>query len=158
MNNIAVNVVFTNLQETRAALSEAVALSAGLPAEVRLVAALVNPYPLPLGQPVVNVEYLRMRLRKLVAKLEVPVQVDVRICRDWVKAICAAIPAEGVIVLGSTSPRWFPGRARRLAWRLRRAGRRVLVVRAPSGTDIAPKPKALERTAEAEAREAQAAK
>ena len=81
--SLAINVVFTDFEATRAALRRAWDLAGGLGAETRIVV----PYPLPLNEPQVAIEFTRRKLRAIANELGVSPRLDVFLCRDRVELL-----------------------------------------------------------------------
>ena len=120
-----VNVIFTSLKGTRAALQAAEKLACDLGARVTVLAAQVVPYPLPLERPPIAIEFTQQALLRIVSEEEVEIAIEVRLCRDREETIREALAPESVVVVGGRR-RWWPVRERMLAWRLRRDGHHVI--------------------------------
>jgi hypothetical protein len=134
---LEVNVVFTDLQATAAALKFAQSFARELGAQIRLRAAIAVPFQLPLDQPPVSVTFLQERLRKLVSQLERDTfdpTVHLYLCRDRVRALLQALRPSSVVVIGGRK-HWWPTAESRMADALRSKGHRVIFVdsRARSG-------------------------
>ena len=119
-------VIFTDLPKTAAALATARNLARGLGARITLMAAQVVPYPLPLNQPDVRVEYIERVMESLTADHDAIVKIY--LCRDRNEAIRRALPPHSLAIVGARTWRWWPSWETRLARMLRHDGRRVLVV------------------------------
>ena len=120
-----VNVIFTSLKGTRAALQAAGKLARDLGARVTVLAAQVVPYPLPLEKPPVPVEFTEQALLQVVSEEDVETAIDLRLCRDSEETIREALPPGSVVVIGDRR-RWWRVREWMLAWKLRRDGHRVI--------------------------------
>jgi hypothetical protein len=119
-------VIFTDLPRTAAALKTARAMAGGLGARITVLVAQVVPYPLPLGDPPVSVEFTR-RLLESVATDE-NTKFEILLCRDRYESLHDALPANSVVIVGARKKYWWPAWERKLARILRNHGRRVLVI------------------------------
>jgi len=126
-------VIFTDLPNTAAALVAARTMAQGLGARITLMVARVVPYPLPLAEPDVPVEFTERMLEHLA---EEDTAVEVYLCRDRNETIRRAVSPDSLVILGARKRRWWPSslsswlpsRESQLARLLRHDGRRVLVV------------------------------
>jgi hypothetical protein len=121
-----VHVIFTSFPRTRAALAAAASLAAGLDARVTILAAQVVPYPLPLEEPPVAVEFTEQMLWQLAAEQETGAAVSIYLCRDREDTIRQVLRPESVVVIGGRRW-WWPTEESHLARILRRDGHRVIV-------------------------------
>ena len=119
-------VVHTTAGGTRSALRAAAILGDGLYSHIRLIAPRVVPYPLSLFTPPVSKEFTEHFFIDLVAGIPANTQIDIRICRDAVEMLRAAIRPGSLVVIGKRS-HWWPGRESALAKALRRMGHVVLL-------------------------------
>jgi hypothetical protein len=127
---LEVNVIFTDLQATAAALKFAQSFARELGAQIRLRAAIAVPLQLPLDQPPVSVTFLRERLRKVVSQLErgtFDPTVHLYLCRDRVRGLLQALRPSSVVVIGGRR-HWWPSAESRMADALRSKGHRVIFV------------------------------
>jgi hypothetical protein len=127
---LEVNVIFTELKATAAALKAADSLARELGAHIRLRAGLVVPVQLPLDQPLVSVEFLQKVLRELVNVSEPDAlerTAHLYICRDWIGTLSEVLKPESVVVIGLRK-RWWPTSAGRLVRALRAQHNRVIVI------------------------------
>jgi hypothetical protein len=124
-------VIFTDLPKTAAALATARSMARGLGARITLMVARVVPYPLPLAEPDVPVEFTERLLESLAVAVE-DTTVEIYLCRDRNETIRRALPPDSLVILGARKwrwwPSWLPSRDSQLARLLRQDGRRVLVV------------------------------
>jgi len=122
-------VIFTDLPNTAAALAAARTMAQGLGARITLMVARLVPYPLPLAEPDVPVEFTERTLEHLADE---DTAVEIYLCRDRNETLRQALPPESLVIVGARKsrwlPSWFPSRERALAKLLRQDGRRVLVV------------------------------
>ena len=109
-------------------------MARGLGIRITLLVARVVPYPLPLAEPDVPVEFTEHLLESLACERDDAEDMDVEIylCRDRNETIRRALPPDSLVIVGATKRRWWPSGwftwERSLARTLRRDGRRVLVV------------------------------
>jgi hypothetical protein len=130
---LAVEVIFTSTESTRAALEAASRLTRDLDAQVRLVAAQVVPYPVSLSRPTVPVEWTERHLRALAAAASVPAHVQVYLCRDQRQALADFLRPGSLVVLGGRR-RWWPTAEQRLGRWLQARGHSV-VFAVPAAAD-----------------------
>lgn len=121
-----VHVIFTSFPRTRAALAAAASLAAGLQARVTILAAQVVPYPLPLEEPPVAVEFTEQKLWQMASEQESGATVALYLCRDRQQTIRQVLQPESVVVIGGRKW-WWPTEERHLAKILRRDGHRVIL-------------------------------
>jgi hypothetical protein len=127
---LEVNVIFTELQATAAALKSAESLARGLGASIRLRAAIVVPLRLPLDQSPVSVPFMEQLLSELVSQSESDAfehTVHLYICRDGIETLLHVLRPNSLVVIGGRR-RWWPTAAARMARRLRANGHRVAFV------------------------------
>jgi hypothetical protein len=119
-------VVFTSPVSTLAALRRAGDLAEALRARILLLAVQSVPYPLPLDDPPVRVDWNEERFREIAEQS--PVETVVRLChgRDRIETLKNALSPKSLVVIGGRN-RWWPfNYEKRLARRLRRAGHEVV--------------------------------
>lgn len=126
-------VIFTDLPKTAAALATARAMACGLRARITLIVAQVVPYPLPLTAPDVPIEFTERVLESLRNQGDVEdTTIEIYLCRDRNETIRRALPPDSLVIVGARKRRWWPSgwpsSDRSLAKILRHDGRRVLVV------------------------------
>ena len=126
-------VIFTDLPKTAAALAKARSMARGLGIHITLLVARVVPYPLPLAEPDVSVEFTEHLLESLACERDADdTDVEIYLCRDRNETIRRVLPPDSLVIVGATKRRWWPSAwftwERSLAQMLRRDGRRVLVV------------------------------
>lgn len=119
-------VIFTDRPKTAAALAAARTLARDLGARITLMAAQVVPYPLPLTEPDVPVEFTERVMESLA--IDNDAVVEIYLCRDRAEAIRRVLPPDSLVIVGARKWRWWPSWEGRLARLLRHDGRRVLVV------------------------------
>ena len=127
---LEVNVIFTELEATAAALKAAESFARELGARICLRAGLVVPVQLPLDQPLVSVEFLEKALRDLVNRSvagELERTIHLYICRDWMDTLSEVLKPDSVVMIGARK-RWWPTSTSRLARAFRANHGRVIVI------------------------------
>jgi hypothetical protein len=124
-----VEVIFTSIRATVAALKHAGALAARLGARIRLVVPQIVPYPLPLNKPPVARDFNERRFRALANESAVETTVHVYLCRDQKAMLSSLLKPHSLIVIGGYKRMW-PGVEKRLARKLRRSGHEVVLIEA----------------------------
>lgn len=120
-------VIFTDSAGTRAALSAAVKLGRGLDLHLLLLAARRVPYPLPLDEPPVSVEFTEEAMYRLVSGLDAEIAIQILLCREPEDALRGALGPEALVVIG-TGKRWWRSPYRKLARRLKADGSRLVLI------------------------------
>ena len=121
-----ISVVFTSVEATLAALTEAGALASSLAARITLLVLQVVPYPLPLDSPPVLVEFNEKRFRVIASESPVETSVHIYLCRDEIQTVTSVLSPGSIVVLGGPKRWWWPTRDEALARGLRRAGHEVI--------------------------------
>jgi len=126
-------VIFTDLPKTAAALATARTMARGLGARITLMVARVVPYPLPLAEPDVPVEFTERLLESLAGQTDnADTVVEIYLCRDRSETIRRAVPPDSLVIVGAPKRRWWP--AGWITWEhslarvLRRDGRRLVLI------------------------------
>ena len=122
-----VNVIYTDLPGTLAALQSAEALAQRLQARITLLAAHSVPYDLPITHPPVSLEFVRRRLVELAQQAKLRTSVEIYICRDRTLCIQQVLSSKSLVVLG-VKRRWWPTMESKLAKRLESAGHQIIFV------------------------------
>jgi hypothetical protein len=120
------SVIFTSFEPTIAALKMAAALASGLRARITLVVPQVVPYPLPLENPQVVLEFIQKRLGEVTSDISVETTIRHYLCRDRLVTLSAVLKPGSIVVIGADK-KWLPTREKILAWRLRRFGHDVIL-------------------------------
>ena len=123
--DLDLHVIFSTLPRTRAILAAAHRFANGLSAQITILAAQVVPYPLPLEEPPVPVEFTERLLWSLASGQEIATAAEIYLCRDREQTIRQVLPRESVVLM-SERKWWQTGEERRLAKILRRDGHRVI--------------------------------
>ncbi len=121
-----IDVVFTSIDATLAALRKAAELAGKLAAHITLVVAQVVPVSLPLESPPVLLDWNERRFQVIAAESSVPTTVRIYLCRNRLATLCQVLEPHSLVVLGGPR-RWWPTTETRLASELRRAGHEVVL-------------------------------
>jgi hypothetical protein len=127
---LAVNVIFTDVQSTAAALKFAQSFARELGARISLRAAIAVPFQLPLDRPQISVAFLQDAMRELVAQLKSETfdpTIHLYLCRDRVWALSQVLNPNSLVVIAGRK-RWWPTAETRMARALRAEGHRVIFV------------------------------
>jgi hypothetical protein len=124
-----VNVVFTSVGATLAALRRAAEIAGPLAVRIVLLVPQVSPYPLPLRNRPVLVDWNKRRFHVIAKQRKVETRVQLYRCHDRMRALCAVLKPHSLVVLGGGN-RWWPTWESRLARALRRAGHEVIFAEA----------------------------
>jgi hypothetical protein len=124
-SRLNLDVVFTSVEPTLAALKTAGALARRLNARITLVVPQIVPYPLLLKTPPVLIEFNERRFRIIASQCPVAVTVRIYLCRDTAETLAGVLKPDSVVVLGGRR-RWWPTAEKRLARKLRRVGHKVI--------------------------------
>jgi hypothetical protein len=119
------DVVFTSVEPTLAALKKAGALASRLNGRITLVVPQIVPYPLPLRTPPVLIEFNEKRFRIIAGESPVETTVRIYLCREPLETLAAVLQPHSLVVLGGHRS-WWPTAEKRLARKLRRAGHEVI--------------------------------
>jgi hypothetical protein len=120
-------VMFTDVPGTLRALKAAAEFAHNLNGRIRLLAAQVVPFPLPLESPQVSKEFNELRFQTIARHSCIETRVEVYVCRDREEAFCQALQTEALVVIGAHRS-WWPTAEKALARKLRRKGHHVIVV------------------------------
>jgi hypothetical protein len=121
-----INVVFTSVGATLAALKEAGTLANHLAGHITLIVLQIVPYPLPLTSPPVSLDWNERRFRVIANESSVETLVHLCACRDRRETLLAMLQAHSLVVIGGRRRWWWPTREKALARTLRRAGHEVI--------------------------------
>jgi hypothetical protein len=126
---LEVNVIFTEPEETLAALKTAGELAANLRARIRLVAPQAVPFSFPLTSPPIAVEFTRKLLLELACQgLQGPIEITAHLylCRDKLDTLAQILRPKSLVVIGGKH--WWRTDAGYFARMLRSVGHHVIVV------------------------------
>jgi hypothetical protein len=124
-SRLNLDVVFTSVEPTLAALKKAGALASRLNGRITLVVPQIVPYPLPLKTPPVLIEFNERRFRIIASESRVETTVRIYLCRDPSETLAEVLKPRSIVVLGGRR-RWWPTAEERLARKLRRVGHEVI--------------------------------
>lgn len=124
---LEVNVIFTTIPGTLAALRLAGQYARDLRCRISILATQIVPYPLPLERPPVAPEFTTRCYRTLAADQRIETRVQVYLCRDSQQALLRALKPNSLVVIGGRK-RWWPTREQALARILRSHGHQVIFV------------------------------
>ena len=127
VSELHVVVPYTTPQLTRAALGYVAALGGGLEANVRLIDAHVVPFPVPVTEPTVSLEFLDQRLHAAAEELGLPVRMELVLTRDRLKTFRQILEPGSLVVIAARGWWWFSAE-RRLARSLSNAGYDVMLL------------------------------
>jgi|HubBroStandDraft_5_1064220.scaffolds.fasta_scaffold328249_2 hypothetical protein len=123
--SLEVVVVHTSIPGTLSSLRRAAELADGLAASIRLLVLTTVPYPLVLESPQVPVAFTRRRFTTVACEARVDTVVDIRLGRDRMSMLEAALKPRSLVVL-ERQRSWWPNRSHKLAKRLERLGHQVV--------------------------------
>jgi hypothetical protein len=126
---LRIHVLFTNPGDTRAALNTAIEMASELESEIALIVTQIVPFPLPLDDPPVPLDFASEQIRRLaesVSSSSTELQGYIYFCRNPIETLVRELPAHSLIVIG-VRPRWPFGKSKRLARALRRSGHEVIL-------------------------------
>src|SRR5262245_39134380 len=103
---LKVTVVFTSVGATIAALRKAGSLAESLGARITLVVPQVVPYPLPLANPPVSLEFQERRFREIAEASPVEIQVHLYLCRDGLETLKQVLKPHSLVVIGGPDRPW----------------------------------------------------
>ena len=124
-SELSIAVIFTSIEPTLSALRRAATLADRLRARITLMVPQVVPYPLPLTQPPVPLDFTERRFRVIANQAPVETIVRIYLCRNRTEALTAALRPHSLVVIGDRGG-WWPTAEKRLGRQLRRAGHEVL--------------------------------
>jgi hypothetical protein len=122
-----VDVIFTSVKATLAALRTAADLARRLGAHITLRVPQVISFAVPLDCPPVRIDWNERRFRTIAEGCPVETRVQLYLCRDREQTLAAALTPNSLVVLGGRK-RWWPTPESRLARTLRRGGHEVIFV------------------------------
>lgn len=125
---LRIHVLFTSTAETLDALKSAAALSSGCSALIALLVPLIVPYPLPLEEPPVSLDFACRRITDLASSIlpETELEAYIYLCRNPVQTMLQVLRPHSLVLIG-VHRRWFFSRSKRIAWKLRAQGHEVVL-------------------------------
>ncbi|MEN6536078.1 MAG: hypothetical protein ABFD89_20625 [Bryobacteraceae bacterium] len=127
MHGDGVTVLFTTPDATRAALRTARQLTWKHGSPVRLVVMLPVPYPLPLANPPVPLNFTEWQVRQLASQAPVETKIELYLCRDIHEALRNFLKPESLVILGARRRWWWGSQEQRLARWLQANGHSVVL-------------------------------
>src|SRR5205085_11201493 len=124
-SRLNIDVVFTSVEPTLAALKKAGALADRLNGRITLIVPQIVPFPLPLQTPPVLIDFNERRFRIIASQCPVAMTVRIYLCRDPAETLATVLKPDSVVVLGGRKW-WWPTAEKRLARQLRRVGHEVI--------------------------------
>jgi hypothetical protein len=128
---LEVNIIFTDLEATAAALKTAQSLAGELGARVCLRVAVAVPFQLPIDRPQVSVDFLQEMLRKLMSHVDwerFDLTIHLYLCRDRVRTLLQILRPDSLVIIGGRKHWWWPTEGRRIAREISSKGHRVVFV------------------------------
>jgi len=126
---LRIHVIFTNMPDTRAALSAATDIAAEMESEIAVIFSQIVPFPLPIDNPPVPLDFASEQIRRL-AELVQTDQANLKgfiyLCRNPLDTLLRELPARAIVVIGARA-RWPFGKSKRLARALRKNGHEVIL-------------------------------
>lgn len=129
-NPLEVNIIFTDLEATAAALKIAQSLAGELGARIRLRAAVAVPFQLPIDRPQVSLDFLQEMLGKLVSHVDrerFQPTIHLYVCRHRVRTLLQILKPDSLVIIGGRN-HWWPTAERRIARAISSKGHRVVFV------------------------------
>jgi len=120
-------VIFTSVDSTLAALRKAGMLASSLGARITLIVPQVVPYPAPLENSSVQLDWNETHFRVIAGESPVETTVRIYLCRDRTDALKSVLRPGSIVVLGTQKRRW-PTSESRLARDLRKMAHQVILV------------------------------
>lgn len=127
-SRLEIVVVFTSVEHTLAALRRAGAFAHRLGGRITLLVPQIVPYPLPLTNPPVLVDWNERRFRVVAEGSPVETAVCLYLCRDRDQALDEVLGHRSLVVLGGPRTWWRFTAEKRLARKLRRSGHEVVFI------------------------------
>src|SRR5260370_25312902 len=121
-----INVLFTSVHPTLAALKEAGRLANLLAAHITLVVLQIVPYPLSLTSPPVSPDWNERRFRVIASESPVETMIPLYLCLDRLYTLASVLAPGSLVVIGGRQHWWWPTAEKALARTLRRAGHQVI--------------------------------
>jgi hypothetical protein len=125
-SKLDISVVFTSRDATLAALKEAGNLANNLGGRINLIVPQLVPYPLPLSDPPVRIDFNERRMRVIASNSRIETRVSIYLCRNLVETLQKILKPHSLVIVGSHKA-WWPTAEKRLAAKLRTFGHQVVV-------------------------------
>ena len=127
-SELSIFVIFTSIKRTLKALEKAREIAGPLGARIVVTAVQVVPFPLPLDEPPVPMEFVIRRFEEIASEITAEVKVSAYLCRNPMQALKHIIPHHSPVVIGIRKS-WWPSREERLARKMLRAGFNMTLVK-----------------------------
>jgi hypothetical protein len=138
---LEIGVIFTSAEATIAAINRASTLLGGLNGHISLVVANTVPYPLPLENPPVSLDFNKQCLLEIAQASPVETTVHLYLCRCRLQVLTSVLKPGSLVVIGSRKG-WWPTWEKRLARKLQCVGHKIILIETASsralGTRINP--------------------
>ena len=97
---LEITVIFTSTEATLAAIDRVGVLLSGLGGRISLVDAEIVPYPLPLDNPPVALDFTERRLVAIANQSMFDVTVSMYLCRSRLEALLAVLKRSSIVIIG----------------------------------------------------------
>ena len=124
---LPVSVIFTSINRTLLALEKASQLAKPLNGGIEVLAVQTVPFPLPLDDPSVPLEFIVRRLEEMATRFPGRIKISAYLCRDQLEALKRVLNRNSPVVM-AVRKGWWPTRDERVARKLQRDGYRVILV------------------------------
>src|SRR5579859_3418209 len=127
---LEVNVIFSTIQGTQAALKAAQELAHDLNARTLLLVPQVVPRQFPISSPPVSIAFTERRAIALASasQKDMDISVQVFLCGDKRQCLLKVLKPKSLVLIGGKK-RWWPAAEQKLANALRARGHRVIFVK-----------------------------
>ena len=113
-SKININVIFTSVDATIAALKTAGTLAQDLNARITFLVPVVVPYSLQLTRPPVPVDFQEKRFREIASECAAEIHVQLYMCRDPLQTLKTVLRPHSLVIVGAHK---HFGRRRKGTWR-----------------------------------------
>ena len=137
-SRLRIYVIFTNPADTRAALYTAIDMAAEIETEIAVIVAQIVPFPLPIENPPVPLDFASEQIRRLAESVRTSpadLQGYIYLCRNPLDTLLRELPFRSLVVIGARA-RWPFGKSKRLAKALRRKGHEVILATHAQGESL----------------------
>jgi hypothetical protein len=133
---LEIAVIFTSAEATIAAINQAATLMRGLNGHISLVVANTVPYPLPLENPLVSLDFNKQCLLEIAQASPVETTVHLYLCRCRLEVLTSVLKPGSLVVIGSRKG-WWPTWEGRLARKLQSVGHKIILIETVSRRPLA---------------------
>jgi hypothetical protein len=127
---LEVNVLFTDVRATRAALRAATSLARDLKASIRVRAAIAVPFRLPLDRPQISIPFTEEVLSGLVSRFgqnSLDITAHLYLSRNRIETLLQILQPNSLVVIAGRKRPW-PTAESRIVKRLQSEGHRVVFI------------------------------